>query len=70
MIELLGCSDIILLCFILAVSIDELIKRLKDRSQMKTEARRAATMPRIRKKVHDEWEQERNRQALWDYINN
>ena len=47
----------------------ELIQELKKRSQQKSDARRAASMPRIRKEVHDEWEQYRNRQILWNYLN-
>lgn len=38
---------------------------LKWRSQERTKARRAATMPRIRKAVHKNWTIERNRKALW-----
>lgn len=69
MIELLGCSLIILLSCLEGYFIYELIQELKNRSQQKSDARRAASMPRIRKEVHDEWEQYRNRQTLWNYLN-
>ena len=69
MIELLGCSLIILLSYLEAYFLHELIQELKDRSQQKSDARRAASMPKIRKQVHDEWEQYRNRQTLWNYLN-
>lgn len=69
MIELLGCSLIILLSCLEGYFIYELIQELKKRSQQKSDARRAASMPRIRKEVHDEWEQYRNRQILWNYLN-
>lgn len=41
---------------------------LKWRSAKRTDARRAATRPRIRKEVHDSWEVERNRKKLWSSI--
>ena len=69
MIELLGCSLIILLSCLEGYFMYELIQELKKRSQQKSDARRAASMPRIRKEVHDEWEQYRNRQILWNYLN-
>lgn len=69
MIELLGCSLIILLLYVLAYCLYSLNEAFKARSQQKADARRAASMPRIRKEVHNEWERERNRQALWEYLN-
>ena len=69
MIELLGCSLIILLLYLLAYFLHRLIEELKIRSYQKSDARRAASMPRIRKEVHDEWEQYRNRETLWNYLN-
>lgn len=41
---------------------------LKWRSVKRTEARRAATRPKIYKAVHDSWEVERNRRKLWSSI--
>ena len=40
----------------------------KWKSAQRTEARRAATRPRIYKEVHDSWEVERNRRKLWSSI--
>lgn len=40
----------------------------KWKSAQRTEARRAASRPRIYKEVHDSWEVERNRRKLWSSI--
>lgn len=40
----------------------------KWKSAQRTEARRAASRPRIYKEVHDKWEIERNRRKLWSSI--
>ena len=40
----------------------------KWKSAQRTEAKRAATRPKIYKEVHDSWEVERNRRKLWSSI--
>ena len=37
-------------------------------SEKRTEARRAASRPRIYKKVHESWTIDRNRRSLWNTI--
>lgn len=65
MIELLGCSLIILLMYLLAYCIHSLILIIHERSDIRAEARRAASRPRIYKEVHDCWELERARLELF-----
>lgn len=65
MIELLGCSLIILLMYLLAYCLYRMRNILKEQSAAKTEARRAASRPRIYKEVHDSWELERARRELF-----
>ena len=43
-------------------------KELKKRSDERTEARRAATRPRIYQEVHESWTVYRNRNDLWEKI--
>lgn len=69
MIELLGCSLIILLLCLEAYLIHQIYTLLKERSDRKQDERRAASRPRIYREVRSEWEQYRNRKALWDYLN-
>lgn len=69
MIELLGCSLIILLLCLEAYFMNQIYSILKERSQKKQDERRAASRPRIYQEVRNEWEQYRNREALWNYLN-
>ena len=69
MIELLGCSLIILLLYLLAYCIYNMLNILKEQSAAKAEARRAASRPRIYKEVHDKWEIERARRELFNTLN-
>ena len=69
MIELLGCSLIILLLCLEAHFLYQIYNLLKERSQKKQDERRAASRPRIYREVRSEWDQYRNREALWDYLN-
>ena len=46
----------------------QLRRELKKRSEERTEARRAATRPRIYQKVHESWTVYRNRNDLWEKI--
>ena len=50
------------------VCAQEFRKKLKERSAERTEARRAATRPRIYQKVHESWAVYRNRNDLWEKI--
>ena len=68
MIELLGCSLIILLLCIIAYCIHSLCIVLRQRSVYKTAVRRAASRPRIYKEVHDKWELERARRELFENL--
>ena len=68
MIELLGCSLIILLIYLLAYCIYRMCRILKEQSTAKAEARRAASRPRIYKEVHDSWELERARRELFNTL--
>ena len=70
MIELLGCSLIILLLCLEAYFMHRIYTILKERSKEKQEERRAASRPRIYREVREEWDQYRNREALWEYLNN
>ena len=68
MAELLGCCVIILALFLLACCIHELGELLHERSNERTAARRAASFPKTRKRVHDEWTVMRNRNDLWESV--
>lgn len=68
MIELLGCSLIILLLCLEAYLIHRIYQILCERSADKDPARRAATRPRNYKAVHKEWTIDRNRRNLWEMI--
>lgn len=62
---------LILIIFLLLVEVycgTWLYSYFKQRSEKRSEARRAATRPRIYKEVHDSWTIERNRRKLWDII--
>ena len=61
----------ILIALLLAVEVYcgyQLRKELKRRSEERTDARRAATRPRIYQKVHESWTVYRNRNDLWENI--
>lgn len=68
MIELLGCSLIILLLYLLAYCLYRVRRIIKEQSAAKSEARRAASRPRIYKEVHDSWEIERARRELFENL--
>ena len=47
---------------------DELWQRLRERSEERTQQRRAAVRPRIHQDVHDSWTVLRNRRDLWESV--
>ena len=59
----------VLIALLLAIEVYcgyQLKKELKKRSDERTEARRAATRPRIYREVHESWTVYRNRNDLWE----
>lgn len=61
----------VLIALLLAIEVYcgyQLKKELKKRSDERTEARRAATRPRIYQEVHESWTVYRNRNDLWEKI--
>ena len=61
----------VLIAMLLAIEVYcgyQLKKELKKRSDERTEARRAATRPRIYREVHENWTVYRNRNDLWEKI--
>lgn len=59
---------IIALVAVQVVCVQELRRKIKERSEERTEQRRAATRPRIYKEVHDSWTIDRNRRSLWSTL--
>lgn len=59
---------IIALVAVQVVCVQELRRKIKERSAERTEQRRAATRPRIYKEVHDSWTIDRNRRSLWSTL--
>ena len=66
--EILAITLIAVLCGVEVYCGYQLKKELKKRSDERTEARRAATRPRIYQKVHESWAVYRNRNDLWEKI--
>lgn len=68
MIELLGCSLIIIILCLEAYWIHRIYKIICERSADKDPARRAAVRPRMYKAVHKEWSIDRNRRELFEHL--
>lgn len=66
--EILAITLIIILSATEAYCLWTIKNYLKDRSEQRTAARRAATRPRAYRQVHKEWAIYRNRQELSNYL--
>lgn len=67
--ETLAATLIIILSATEAYCLWRIKNYVKERSEQRSEARRAASRPRAYKKVHDSWTVYRNRRQLWESIN-
>ncbi len=66
--EILAITLIAVLCGVEVYCGYALRQEIRQRSEERTEARRAATRPRIYKAVHESWTVYRNRNDLWEKI--
>ena len=66
--EILAITLIAVLCGVEVYCGYALRQELRQCSEKRTEARRAATRPRIYQKVHESWAVYRNRNDLWEKI--